>query len=86
VERVRELPGFRYFLKPTAVHQFHQASTTGQVIIINISDLGADTLIFKHTGLIEHIQLPTINLATITEIVGKVMLNRSAEARSTTDL
>ncbi|KIM83489.1 hypothetical protein PILCRDRAFT_69143 [Piloderma croceum F 1598] len=86
VERVRELPGFRYFLKPTPVHQLRQAVTTGRVIIINISDLGADALTFKHTGPIEHIQLPAINLGTITEIAGKVMLNRSAEARSTTDI
>ena len=86
VERVRELPGFRYFLKPTPFQQLRQAATTGWVIIINISDLGADALTFKCTGPIEHIQLPAINLDTITEIAGKVMLNRSAEARSTTDI
>ena len=86
VERVRELPGFRYFLKPTPVQQLRQAVTTGQVIIINISDFGADALTFKCTGPIEHIQLPAINLDTITEIAGKVMLNRSAEARSTADI
>jgi CHAT domain-containing protein/tetratricopeptide (TPR) repeat protein len=86
VERVRELPGFRYFLKATPVHQLRQAATAGQVIIINISNLGADALTFKRTGPIEHIQLPAINLDKITEIAGKVMLNRSAEARSTTGI
>jgi hypothetical protein len=86
VERVRELPRFRYFLKPIPVHQLRQAATTGRVVIINISDLGADALTFKRTGPIEHIQLPAINLDTISEIAGKVILNRSAEARSITDI
>jgi tetratricopeptide (TPR) repeat protein len=86
VERVRELPGFRYFLKPIPVHQLRQAATTGRVVIINISDLGADALTFKRTGPIEHIQLPAIDLDTISEIAGRVILNRSAEARSITDI
>jgi tetratricopeptide (TPR) repeat protein len=72
VERVRELPRFRYFLKPTPVHQLRQAVTTGWVVIINISDLRANA---QYTSPVEHIQLPAINLDTITEIAGEVMLN-----------
>jgi len=50
VERVRELPQFRYFLKPTPFHQLRQACSAGQVVIINTSCYGVDALIFGATG------------------------------------
>jgi CHAT domain-containing protein len=86
VERVRQLPGFTYFLRPTPFHQLRQAITVGQVIVINISELGVDALVFGCTGPIEHVPLPTINLEKFTQMAGNIILNRSADHRSTTDI
>jgi hypothetical protein len=46
VETVQQLPQFEYFLRPIPFSQLRQASTTGQVIIINSSEYQVDALIF----------------------------------------
>jgi hypothetical protein len=83
VERARQIPRFRYFLRPTPFHQLRQAAGKGRVIIINISKHAVDGLIFGRTGSIEHLPLPSINLQKLTEIAGNIMLNRSADVRAT---
>jgi TPR repeat protein len=85
VERVRQLPKFKYFLKPIPFHQLRRAPTTGQVIIINASRIRVDALIFGTTGPIEHVSLPNIDLATLTSLTGSVVLNRSADYRANAD-
>jgi hypothetical protein len=75
VGRVRQIPLFKYFLRPTPFHQLRQAATIGRVIIINVSEQGVDALIFGLTGSIEHVPLPAIKLETITDMAGNVMLN-----------
>ncbi|KIM80324.1 hypothetical protein PILCRDRAFT_73287 [Piloderma croceum F 1598] len=86
VERVRKLPGFTYFLRPTPFHQLRQAVTIGRVIVINISELRVDALIFGRTGSIEHVPLPVINLKKFTKMAGNIMLNRSADSRSVAEV
>ena len=50
VNRVRQFPQFKFFLKPIPFHQLHQATIGGQAIIINTSKYGVDALIFGATG------------------------------------
>jgi hypothetical protein len=78
VERVRELPQFRHFLKPTPFHQLRQACSVGRVIIINASRYGVDALIFGATGPIEHVPLPNIDLEDLSnKIIVEKPLNPS---------
>ncbi|KIM91726.1 hypothetical protein PILCRDRAFT_811016 [Piloderma croceum F 1598] len=85
VERVRQLPQFEYFLKPIPFRNLRRAATTGQVVIINVCEVGVDALIFGALGPIDHVPLPKINLKTLTKLSSNVMLNRSSDARATLD-
>ena len=78
VERVRQLPKFKYFLKPLPFRQLRQAATAGRIIIINICESGVDALIFGATGPIEHVPLPMIKLEKLTALTHNLMQNRSA--------
>ena len=82
VDRVRQLPLFKYFLKPTPFSQLRQASSTGQAIVINVSQYGLDALIFGPTGAIEHVPLPGIDIAGLTKLSGKFALHWSVDART----
>jgi hypothetical protein len=76
VERVRELPQFRYFLKPTPFHQLRQAFSAGRAIIINASRYGVDALVFGATGPIKHVPLPDIDLEELEELSNKIILKK----------
>jgi tetratricopeptide (TPR) repeat protein len=80
LERVRQLPKFEYFLKPIPFHQFRQAFTAGQVVIINASEYGVDALIFAATGPIKHVSLPDINFETFTKLSANMALMHSVSA------
>jgi hypothetical protein len=74
LERIRKLSKFEHFLRPRPFEQLRQASTGGQVIIINASEYGVDALIFDTSSPIEHVSLPNIDLETLTRLSGDIML------------
>jgi tetratricopeptide (TPR) repeat protein len=80
VERVRQLPKFKYFLRPVPFHRLRQASTAGQVIIINASKYGVDALLFDAARPINHVPLPNVDLKILAEISGDVLLRRPVVA------
>ncbi|KIM75678.1 hypothetical protein PILCRDRAFT_13333 [Piloderma croceum F 1598] len=83
VERVRQLPQFKYFLRPIPFCQLRQVSVAGQVVIINASGYGVDALIFGNTGPIEHVSLPHINLEILTNMSSNIVLERPINASAT---
>jgi CHAT domain-containing protein len=80
LERVRRLPKFEYFLQPKPFLQIQQAATTGQVIIINVSQYGVDALCFGPTGPIMHVPLANIDLDTLAQLSSDILLNRPISA------
>ena len=76
VDRVRQIPKFKFFLKPIPFHQLRQSSMRGQVVVINTSTYGVDALIFGATGPIEHVSLSHINHDMLTELSENIMLKR----------
>lgn len=76
LERVRQLPGFKYFLKPVSFRQLQQAATGGQVVIINVSKYGVDALFFDATHQIEHVPLPEVDIETLSELAGDIVTQR----------
>jgi DNA-binding MltR family transcriptional regulator len=87
VDEVRQLPRLKYFLKPIPFHQLRQAVSTGQAVIINVSERGVDALIFSTAGHIDHVPLPKINQKKLAQSSGSVIriLNRSSDARAPED-
>jgi tetratricopeptide (TPR) repeat protein len=83
VERVRQIPGFKYFLRPTPFAQLREAASVGQVIIINVSHYRVDALIFGATGPIEHVPLPDIDRESLSELSRNITTNRPVNASAT---
>ncbi|KIM76120.1 hypothetical protein PILCRDRAFT_13028 [Piloderma croceum F 1598] len=83
VESVRRLPLFKYFLRPIPFHQLRQASSGGQVIIINSSVFGVDALVFGTVGPIERVPLPDIDFPTLTELTGNILPERATYGSAT---
>jgi hypothetical protein len=83
VERIRELPQFKYFLRPLPFHQLRQAGMGGRVIVINASTCGVDALIFGITGPIEHVSLPNIDFETLAELSENIVVNQPINASET---
>ena len=75
LERVRQLPQFKDFLKPTPFHQIIQAAIRGQVIIINASQYGVDALIFDAADQIDHVPLPDADLVTLSKLVDDMLFS-----------
>jgi tetratricopeptide (TPR) repeat protein len=73
LDKIRQLPAFKYFLRPVPFRQLRQAATGGQVVIINTSEFGVDALIFDTTH-IKHVPLPDINLNTLSKLARDVLL------------
>ncbi|KIM76474.1 hypothetical protein PILCRDRAFT_77729 [Piloderma croceum F 1598] len=76
VEKVRQITGFKYFLRPTPFAQLRKAASVGQVIIINASHGGVDALIFGATGPIEHIPIPDIDLESLSKLSRNITTER----------
>jgi tetratricopeptide (TPR) repeat protein len=76
VERIQQLPKFGNFHKPMPFNQLRQAATSGHIIIVNISDYGADALIFDKVHPIQHIPLPDIDSEIIKTLASNISLNR----------
>jgi CHAT domain-containing protein len=83
VERVRQITGFKYFLRPTPFAQLRKAASGGLVIIINASDYGVDVLIFGATGPIDHVPLPDINLESLSELSRRITTKQPVNASAT---
>ena len=74
LEEVKHLSKFTHFLRPIPLSTLCQAATTGLVIIINVSQYGADALIFSANGPIEHLSLPQIDIAVLNELSHNILL------------
>ena len=78
VEAVRQLPKFKYFLRPIPFDQIRQVSSGGHVVIINASIYRADALIFGISGPIVHVPLSDTDLETLAELSSDIVLRRPA--------
>ncbi|KIM72706.1 hypothetical protein PILCRDRAFT_829611 [Piloderma croceum F 1598] len=83
VDGIRQLPKFKYFLKPTPFCQLRQACVTGWVIIINASAHVVDALIFGAIGPIKHVPLPNIDLNSLVELARNIILNQPMNPSAT---
>jgi tetratricopeptide (TPR) repeat protein len=84
VERVRQIPQFKYFLRPIPFHQLRQACTAGQVVIINASKYGVDALIFGAVQPVDHAPLPNFDFELLAEMSDDVLLRRPVVATEQT--
>ena len=80
VERVRELPEFKFFLRPVPFSQLRQAAIAGQIIIINASEHGVDALIFSAAQPISHVPLPDIDIKELAILSRQISLRRPVVA------
>ncbi|KIM78471.1 hypothetical protein PILCRDRAFT_11178 [Piloderma croceum F 1598] len=80
VERVRELPQFRFFLRPVPFSQLRQAAIAGRIIIINASRYGVDALVFSAAQPIGHVPLPDINIEELAILSRQILLRRPVVA------
>jgi tetratricopeptide (TPR) repeat protein len=78
VEAVRQLPKFKYFLRPIPFDQIRQVLSGGHVVIINASEYGVDALIFGTSGPIGHVPLPDTDLETLAELSSDIVLRQPA--------
>ena len=76
LDKIRERPKFKYFLRPIPFSELRQAANLGQVIMINFSLYGVDVLIFGANGPIEHVCLPDIDLDELSELSRDIFKNR----------
>ena len=76
VTKVRQLPEFGYFLRPVPFHKLCQSFSKGKVVIINVSDLGLDALIFNDAQPIQHVPILDIDRATLAELASDMSAKR----------
>lgn len=76
LERVRQVPKLENFLRPTPFRQLREAVTTGHVVVINTSQYGVDALIFDSTHPIAHVPLLSIDIDTLADLSGDMLLKR----------
>lgn len=78
--KIRKLSKLEYFLLGTPFHQLRQAAISGRVVVVNVSQYGADALIFGQTGSVQHVPLPQIDLDTLGELSATILLQRPSNA------
>jgi hypothetical protein len=78
VEQVRQLPQFKRFLQPVPFDELRQASTEGQIIIVNASKYGVDALVFGVSQPIQHVPLPDIDLEMLIDLSEDIVHQRPA--------
>lgn len=76
VERVRQIPKFEYFLRPIPFQQLRRAATGGQIIVINVTRLGGDAMIFDDIHPVIHVPLPDIDIEELKELCDNILLQR----------
>ncbi|KAG8990678.1 hypothetical protein FRB94_013184 [Tulasnella sp. JGI-2019a] len=70
LERIRNLPGFEAFLKPTPFEILRRAAINGPVIIVNITQLRSDAIIILEAGEPILIPLPEATPSTVRDLRG----------------
>jgi hypothetical protein len=75
LEKVRQLPQFRHFLRPVPFFKLHQSIAEGQVIIINVSRGGVDALIFDAARQIVHVPLPNADFNVLHKLAVDIQLH-----------
>ena len=76
LERVRQLPRFKYFLRPIPFNQLCQASVAGSVVIINASEFGVDALVFGPLQPIVHVPIHDIDLKELAVLSEEILFHR----------
>jgi CHAT domain len=76
VERIRRVGGFEHFLKPVPFRELRQAATAECVAVVNVSQYGADALIFDSVHPIKHVPLPQINIEKLNSLSRNLLLKR----------
>ncbi|KAG8874021.1 hypothetical protein FRB97_006202 [Tulasnella sp. 331] len=56
--KIRQLEGFENFLRGTPFAQIKEATSSGPVILVNMSEYGSDAIIVHKTAELVSIQLP----------------------------
>ncbi|KZP22191.1 hypothetical protein FIBSPDRAFT_1043674 [Athelia psychrophila] len=77
IKEIRLLPGFEFFLKPTPFNRLRDAAAAGRVVIVNISKLGTDALVFDSINPIIHVPLSTIAVAQLLKHNGDIGLKQT---------
>lgn len=80
VDLVRQLPKFKYFLRPVPFDELRQASAGGHIIVINVSKYRVDALILSPSQPIEHVPLPHIDLKVLSKLSDDILHRRPAFA------
>lgn len=65
--KIRRIPGLENFLQPPSVEELIGCASDGPIIIVNLSDLGADAIIISKNGL-EAVELSEMKSTLITEL------------------
>ncbi|KAG8877746.1 hypothetical protein FRB98_006563 [Tulasnella sp. 332] len=68
VTRIRALPEFTTFLRPTPFNELAHAADEGPVIIVNISDYRCDAIILRSGAEPSDMELPTVTRAKTTRM------------------
>jgi tetratricopeptide (TPR) repeat protein len=58
--RIRDQPGFDYFLRPASVHDLMQSAEEGPIVVVNCTDISSDAIIVFTSG-IEVVPLPSMS-------------------------
>ena len=72
ISKIRELPGFENFLRPSAFERLRPAASGGPVIIIDLSTLRKDAIIVQSTGPLVLVCLPENLPGTLSCITQKM--------------
>lgn len=72
IHDIHSLPGFEFFQKPTPFNRLREAIVTGRAVIINVSDLGTDALVFDHNAPIQHVPLSKVNKTNLSNYTNRI--------------
>lgn len=78
VKSVRQLPELGYFLRPLPFQRLRQSIAKGKAILINVSELGVDALVFDNSHAIQHVPLPDIDHLTLSDLSYDLISKRPA--------
>ncbi|MEU6812659.1 CHAT domain-containing protein [Streptomyces sp. NPDC046831] len=68
LERIREVPGFRDFLKPLSLEKITAAAVHGPIAMVNVHHIRSDALVVKPEG-IRHVSLPRLTPESVRQWV-----------------
>lgn len=72
IEKIRDIVGFEFYLKPVPFNRLRESIPAGRVVIVNISELGADALVFSRDTQLRHIPLPNVTKTNLSEYTDRI--------------